>query len=178
MRASNSWYRNEVTRVRYCYCEAEVRSSSVSVVYVVRLRTVFSKAALQKRSSIEPMEPTPSGSATELCCEIVRTKMFWLQWLSIVKYISFFYFRGLRKPRKYFYNENFQIYGVHITCSSIYNCGYFCHSCLCKLLRTRCSDNENIFLTVHHRFLGLPWLIVRMQIDIFRYLVEQTINAL
>jgi len=22
-----------------------------------------------------------------------------------------FYFRGLRKPRKYFYNENFQIYG-------------------------------------------------------------------
>ena len=33
------------------------RSSSVSVVYVVRLRIVFSKAALQKRGSIEPMEP-------------------------------------------------------------------------------------------------------------------------
>ena len=43
--------------MRYCYCEAEVRSSSVSVVYVVRLRTVFSKAALQKRGSIEPLEP-------------------------------------------------------------------------------------------------------------------------
>ena len=43
--------------MRYCYCEAEVRSSSVSVVYVVRLRIVFSKAALQKRGSIEPMEP-------------------------------------------------------------------------------------------------------------------------
>ena len=43
--------------MRYCYCEAEVRSSSVSVVYVVRLRIVFSKAALQKRGSIEPMKP-------------------------------------------------------------------------------------------------------------------------
>ena len=43
--------------MHYCYCEAEVRSSSVSVVYVVRLRIVFSKAALQKRGSIEPMEP-------------------------------------------------------------------------------------------------------------------------
>ena len=46
-----------MTRVCYCYCEAEVHSSSVSVVYVVRLRIVFSKAALQKRGSIEPMEP-------------------------------------------------------------------------------------------------------------------------
>ena len=43
--------------MHYCYCEAEVRSSSVSVVYVIRLRIVFSKAALQKRGSIEPMEP-------------------------------------------------------------------------------------------------------------------------
>ena len=25
-----------------------------------------------------------------------------------------FYFRGLRKPRKYFYNENFQIYGSQL----------------------------------------------------------------
>ena len=37
--------------------EAEVRSSSVSVVYLVRLRLVFSKAALQNRGSMEPMEP-------------------------------------------------------------------------------------------------------------------------
>ena len=29
----------------------------MSVVYVVRLRIVFSKAALQKRGSMEPMEP-------------------------------------------------------------------------------------------------------------------------
>ena len=48
---------NEVTHVRYWYYEAEVRRSSVSVVYVVRLRIVFSKASLQKRGSIEPMEP-------------------------------------------------------------------------------------------------------------------------
>ena len=34
-----------------------MRSSNVSIVYVVRLRAVFSKAALQKRGSIEPMEP-------------------------------------------------------------------------------------------------------------------------
>ena len=37
--------------------EAEVRSSSVSVVYVVHLHIVFSKATLQKRGSMEPMEP-------------------------------------------------------------------------------------------------------------------------
>ena len=42
--------------------EVEVRSSSVSVVYVVRLRIVFSKAALQKRG----FHGTPSGSATAL----------------------------------------------------------------------------------------------------------------
>ena len=32
-------------------------SSSVGVVYIVRLRIVFSKAALQKRGSMEPMDP-------------------------------------------------------------------------------------------------------------------------
>jgi len=42
--------------MRYCYCEAKVRSSSVSVVYAVRLR-IFSKAALLKRGSMEPIEP-------------------------------------------------------------------------------------------------------------------------
>ena len=40
--------------MRYCYCEAELRSSSVSIV---RLQIILSKAALQKRGSIEPMEP-------------------------------------------------------------------------------------------------------------------------
>ena len=43
--------------VRYCYCEAKVRSSSVSIVYVVRLRIIFSKVALQKRGSMEPIQP-------------------------------------------------------------------------------------------------------------------------
>ena len=43
--------------MRFGYCEAEVRSSSVSVVYVVRLHIVFSKVALQERGSMEPMEP-------------------------------------------------------------------------------------------------------------------------
>ena len=57
MRVSNSSYRNEVTHERYCYCEADVCRSSVSLMYVVRLRIIFSKAALQKRGSIEPMEP-------------------------------------------------------------------------------------------------------------------------
>jgi len=37
--------------VRYCYFEAEVRSSSVSSL------RIFSKAALQKRGSMEPIEP-------------------------------------------------------------------------------------------------------------------------
>lgn len=43
---------------------------------------------------------------------------------------------------------------------------------LCMLLRTRCSDHGNmaIFLTVHHNFLGLPRLIIRMQIDLFSYI--------
>ena len=52
MRASNSWYRKLLSWhgevVRYCYCEAKVRSSSVSIVYVVRLRIlIFSKAAIK-----------------------------------------------------------------------------------------------------------------------------------
>ena len=58
--------------MRYCYCEAEVRSSSVSVVYIVCLRIVFSKAALQKRGSMEPIEtllpppPDPPLHASQL----------------------------------------------------------------------------------------------------------------
>ena len=47
-----------LTHVHYCYCEAEMRSSCVSVVYVECLCIVFSKAALQKRGSMEPMEAT------------------------------------------------------------------------------------------------------------------------
>ena len=47
----------ELTHVRSLQCEAEVRSSSVGVVYVVCLRIVFSKATLQKRGSMEPNEP-------------------------------------------------------------------------------------------------------------------------
>ena len=47
----------DLTHMRFCYCEAEVGSSSVNVMYVVHLCIVFSKAALQKRGSIEPMEP-------------------------------------------------------------------------------------------------------------------------
>ena len=43
--------------MRYYYCEAEVHRSSVSVVSIVRLRIVFSKAAFQKRGSMELMEP-------------------------------------------------------------------------------------------------------------------------
>ena len=39
------------------FVEAEVHSSSVGVVYVVRLRIVFSKAALQKKGSMESMDP-------------------------------------------------------------------------------------------------------------------------
>ena len=46
----------ELTHVRYYYCEAKLRSSSVSVVYGVRLCIVFSKASFQKRGSMEPME--------------------------------------------------------------------------------------------------------------------------
>ena len=45
--------------------EVEVRSSSVSVLYVVCLHIVFSKAALQKRG-FHGTHGTPSGSATVL----------------------------------------------------------------------------------------------------------------
>ena len=41
----------------YCYCKAKVCSSSVGIVYVVRLCVIFLKAALQKRGSMEPIEP-------------------------------------------------------------------------------------------------------------------------
>ena len=60
MRASNSWYGKLSSSlgevVRYCYREAKVCSSSVSVVYAVQLR-IFLKAALLKRGSMEPIEP-------------------------------------------------------------------------------------------------------------------------
>ena len=47
-----------MTHVRYiATVEAKVCSSSVSVVFVVHLRIVFSKATLQKRDSMEPMKP-------------------------------------------------------------------------------------------------------------------------
>ena len=45
-----------MTHERYCYCEAEVRSSSVNVVCVLCLHIEFVMAALQKRGSMEPME--------------------------------------------------------------------------------------------------------------------------
>ena len=50
MHASNSCY---------CCCEAEVRSSSVSIVYTLHATFAhsISKVALQKRGSMEPMEP-------------------------------------------------------------------------------------------------------------------------
>ena len=44
--------------------KAEVGRSSVSVVYVVRLQIAFSKAALQKRGSMKPMEPPGSTTVT------------------------------------------------------------------------------------------------------------------
>ena len=46
--------------------EAEVHNSSVSIVYVVHLHIVFSKAVLQKRG-FHGTHGTPSGSATEMC---------------------------------------------------------------------------------------------------------------
>ena len=42
---------------QYATVEAEVRSSSMSVVYVVRLRIVFSKAALQRWFPWNPWNP-------------------------------------------------------------------------------------------------------------------------
>ena len=54
--------------MRYCYCEAKVCSSSVSVVYVVRLRKIFSKVTLQKRGSmdIEPSLDPPLPTMSEI----------------------------------------------------------------------------------------------------------------
>ena len=61
MRTSNSWYRSWHTCV-IATVEAEVCSSSMNIVYVERLRIVFSKAPLQKRGSMEPMEYPPLGT--------------------------------------------------------------------------------------------------------------------
>ena len=45
----------ELTSMHYWYCE--LWSSSVSVVYIVHLHIVFSKAALQKGGCMEPLDP-------------------------------------------------------------------------------------------------------------------------
>ena len=67
---------NTVWTVLYylCYCEAQVCSSSVSIVYVVRLH-IFSKAALQKRGSIEPNEPPLDPPLVDPCkyCTVLCT---------------------------------------------------------------------------------------------------------
>ena len=60
-----------------CYCEAEVCSSSVIVVYVVRLRIVFAKAALQKKV-FHGTHGTPSGSTTGLVHGISSLSVFLL----------------------------------------------------------------------------------------------------
>ena len=76
--------------MRYCYCEPEVRSSSVRVVYIVCLHIVFSKAALQKRGSMEPMEPLwihhccwqLSGSEPDNCQQMDAYKLRGICWLA------------------------------------------------------------------------------------------------
>ena len=55
MHTSDSWENYSVDTL--LLCEAKMRSSSVSKVYVVRLHIAFLKVALQKRGSVEPMEP-------------------------------------------------------------------------------------------------------------------------
>ena len=62
MRTSNSWYRSWHTCI-IATVEAEVHSSSVSVVYAERLRIVFSKAASAKEG-LHGTQGTPSVSAT------------------------------------------------------------------------------------------------------------------
>ena len=59
----------ELTPVSFCYFEAEVRSSSVSVVYVVRLRIILSKA---KWGSMEPMEPPLDSPLLILKIDVMR----------------------------------------------------------------------------------------------------------
>ena len=44
--------------MRYCYCEAKVRSSSVRVVYVVRLRIVFSRQPYKSGVPWNPLDPS------------------------------------------------------------------------------------------------------------------------
>ena len=51
------WASNSDTKVDTRVLLLLLCSSSVSIVYVVCLHIVLSKAALQKRGSMEPMEP-------------------------------------------------------------------------------------------------------------------------
>ena len=76
--------------MRYCYCEAKVRSSNVSVVYVVRLRILkFSKAALQKSwGSMEPIEPPldPPLSCVSWC--LISSQCLKCVWCHTVKFFG------------------------------------------------------------------------------------------
>ena len=76
--------------MRYCYCEAKVRSSNVSVVYVVRLRILnFSKAALQKSwGSMEPIEPPldPPLSCVSWC--LISSQCLKCVWCHTVKFLG------------------------------------------------------------------------------------------
>ena len=67
----------ELTPVSFCYFEAEVCSSSVSVVYIVCLRIILSNA---KRGSIEPVEPP-------LDLPLLILKIDVMRWVPPVQYI-------------------------------------------------------------------------------------------
>ena len=77
----------EARRIKGVTVEAEVHSSSVSVVYVVLLCIAFSKAVLQKRGSMEPMEARPSGSATDACLQIYTFLSILLSYKFCVHYV-------------------------------------------------------------------------------------------
>ena len=51
--------------------------------------------------------------------------------LFVGKYISCFYFRGSHRPRRYFYNESFQIYGMYFYCTSLQFLLSIKHVCIC-----------------------------------------------
>ena len=67
----------ELTHERYCYCEAEVRSSGVNVVCVVRLCIEFLKAANQKEDL--PLD----NIVPKISAQIARREMNNCNWVVI-----------------------------------------------------------------------------------------------
>ena len=98
-------------------------TSAIACAGIVEERGPLGSGRLSLNAGIakEPSHATLNNQLAALgnlilcTCENVLTVTIFVDVIiRCKKYFMFFYFRGSHKPQKYFYNKNFQIYGIQI----------------------------------------------------------------